>query len=71
MAPQLPLQSLFTLPEVAALTGVPLRSVQKAVQRGDIPADQVVRLGGVRVKRAYLRGVLDLDDDTAPRETVG
>lgn len=70
MAPQLPLNPLFKISEVAVLTGVPLRSVYAAIGNGDIPADQVVRLGGLRVKRAWLRGVLDDDDDTARRETV-
>jgi predicted DNA-binding transcriptional regulator AlpA len=70
VAPQLPLKPLFKIPEVAEATGVPLRSVYAAIENGDIPADQVVRLGGLRVKRAWLRGVLDLDDDPAPRETV-
>lgn len=70
MAPHLPARPLFKIFEVAELTGVPARSVYAAIKNGDIPADQVVRLGGLRIKRSYLCGVLDLDDDTAPRETV-
>lgn len=70
MAPALPAKPLFKIAEVAALTGVPQRSIYTAITTGDIPADQVVRLGGLRIKRSYLLDVLGSGDDATSRETV-
>ncbi len=70
VTPPLSPQPLFKITEVAELTGVSKRSLYYAIRSGRIPADQVVRLGGLRIKRSYVCTVLDAHDDTTTRETV-